>query len=452
MSLRRPLIAATALATIAGLGAAVPDGTAISAAEAATATPATQVVTPGNFRGYGFDQCNAPSQKAMNAWLKSSPFLAVGIYISGASRACREQANLTPTWVSTQVRKGWRLLPIDLGPQAPCNPRFPRYGSDPVIRSNPGSTGRYPKARHQGAAEAARAVTAAQRLGIAAGSTLWYDLEGFDQTNTRCRNASLAFLSGWTSGLHAQHYVSGVYSSAGSGIWALDNARIKAPDSYTLPDRLWIARWDGKANTSTTYIGNQGWRGGNRVKQYVGGHNETWGGVTINIDRDFLDLGDATQPAVKHCGGVPVDLPDYPRVKAGSRPDLVKALQCLLSEQKAYAGRLTGRYNAKTAAAAKAWQQAHGLPGRAAFNRSSWMTLFAAGPQPVLKFGSSGPAVRRLQRMLNAAVPGTDLPITGVFAEMTDSALRGWQIGLQRRALGVANPSTWRALASGLRS
>ncbi len=100
-------------------------------------------MTPGNFRGYGFDQCLAPTQKAMDTWLKHSPFLAVGIYISGASRACRDQPNLTPTWITTQLQNGWRLLPITLGPQAPCNPRFPRYGNDHVIDNDPGSGGKY---------------------------------------------------------------------------------------------------------------------------------------------------------------------------------------------------------------------------------------------------------------------------------------------------------------------
>src|ERR1700754_402288 len=95
-----------------------------------TATPAQagNVVTPGNFTGYGFDQCLAPSQSAMDAWLRNSPFLAVGIYISGNQRACLSQPTLTKTWVSTQLRNGWRLLPITLGPQSSCNDRFPRYG------------------------------------------------------------------------------------------------------------------------------------------------------------------------------------------------------------------------------------------------------------------------------------------------------------------------------------
>ena len=72
----------------------------------------------------------APTQAAMDAWITHSPFRAVGIYISGDSRACRTQPNLSPTWVSTQVARGWRLLPIALGPQASCLDRFPRYKDD----------------------------------------------------------------------------------------------------------------------------------------------------------------------------------------------------------------------------------------------------------------------------------------------------------------------------------
>ena len=152
---------------------------------------ASNPVTPGNFTGLGFDQCLAPEQYKMDAWLEHSPFRAVGIYISGASRGCRDQPNLTPTWISTQLAKGWRLLPITLGPQASCHPGFPRYGNDPVISPKLNQAGSYAKAAKQGTAEASSAVAAAQALGIVPGSTLWYDLEGYDVTNTRCRESSL---------------------------------------------------------------------------------------------------------------------------------------------------------------------------------------------------------------------------------------------------------------------
>src|SRR4051812_2698544 len=157
---------------------------------AMTALPAraANVVTPGDFTGYGFDQCTAPTQAAMDAWLTGSPYWAVGIYISGDSRGCRSQPNLTPTWVSTQLAKGWRLLPITLGPQASCT-TVPRYLSQVRIKPAPASS--YAAARSQGRAEADKTVGVAQQLGIVAGSTLWYDIESFVATSTDCRESAL---------------------------------------------------------------------------------------------------------------------------------------------------------------------------------------------------------------------------------------------------------------------
>ena len=176
-----------------------------------------------------------------------------------------------PSWVGTQLRKGWRLLPITLGPQASCHPSFPRYSDDHTINARPGSNGSYRRARKQARYWAGQSVEEAKRLGIVRGSTLWYDLEGFDLSNTHCRESALAFLSAWTTRLHALDYVSGVYSSAGSGIKMLDDARVNRPNAFTLPDRIWIARWDGNANTQTDYIRNDGWLPGGRMKQYRGG-------------------------------------------------------------------------------------------------------------------------------------------------------------------------------------
>ena len=57
-----------------------------------------------------------------------------------------------------------------------------------------------------------------------------------------------------------------------------------------MPDQIWIADWNGKANTCSSYIRSTGWQPYGRAKQYQGGHNETWGGVRINIDRNYLNL------------------------------------------------------------------------------------------------------------------------------------------------------------------
>ena len=440
--LRSPLrtLLVTAVATVL-VGAGLALATAPAQAE--------NRVTPGDFTGYGFDQCLAPTQSKMDTWMEHSPFSSVGIYISGDSRACRSQPNLTPTWISRQLANHWRILPITLGPQASCQPRFPRYGDDETI--NPTATNRYSKARSQGLTEAAKAVTAAQALGISPGSTLWYDLEGFDLANTRCRESALYFLHAWTNRIHRLGYVSGVYSSAGSGIKMLDDARVKRPGTFALPDRIWIARWDGAANTSTSYIRSDGWLPGGRVKQYQGGHNETWGGVTINIDRNFLDLGRGSTlaPSNLHCGSVDVDLAAYPAMNATTAPRAtVRALQCLLKEKRLYTGALDGTWSKTTVAAVNAWQRKTGVRVSGTWTKRSWVMLLSSGFSRTLKYGSAAPVVRRLQRALVAAT-GTELAIDGVLFGSTQSLIRTWQgrVGLPQN--GLMNTRAWSLLKQG---
>ena len=388
----------------------------------------------------------------MNRWLTHSPFLAVGIYISGNSRACRDQPNLTPQWISTQLAKGWRLLPITLGPQASCQPRFPRYQDDPKINPKRGTDGLYQWARDQGAAEAVKTVGVAQSLGIAAGSTLWYDLEGFNDNLGDCRESALAFLSTWTDQLHALGYRSGVYSSAGSGIQILDDARVDRPGQFSLPDQIWIARWDGYANTSTSYLRSDGWLPGGRMKQYQGGHDETWGGVRINIDRNWIDLGLGSVAAREtHCGGVRVSYWRYPALVPGATAKVVPALQCLLKEQGSYDGPISGTYDQATVTAAGAWMTAHGFPAQAKFAPRHWVSLLSVGAKPVLKTGSAGPDVRRLQRALSAADGTARVTATGVFDALTGAALSAWQAKVGLPVTGVVAPSTWRKLWQGVR-
>lgn len=427
---------------------------------AAARTSNTNPVTPGNFTGFGFDQCRTPSQRSMDQWLRNSPFLAVGIYISGDSRACRDQPNLTPTWVSTQLARGWRLLAITLGPQASCQPRFPRYGDDVRISPRRNANGAYGAALKQGRDEATKSVGAARALGLVPGSTLWYDLEAFSLSNTRCRDSALTFLSGWTQEVHALGYVSGVYSSAGSGIKALDDARVARPNAFTQPDQVWLARWDSRANLTSSYVRDDGWMPHARVKQYRGGHDETWGGVTINIDSNFMSLGTGSVAAPEaHCGGVRLGFPTYLTLRPRNGDQIadrsqVRALQCLLTEQGVYGGRLHGRYSPGTQRAVNTWQTTHGLTVGPSWNPRAWVTLLSAGSTPVLKVGSVGPDVRRLQRALKATRPSAErqaLTVSGVFDGRTAAALGTWQRRQGERVSGVANDRTWRALNAGKR-
>jgi hypothetical protein len=448
--MRRLVLAALALVLTAPLVGSSP-ATADEPVGASARLASQQQIalaTPGDFTGYGFDQCQAPTQSAMDTWWKKSPFSAVGIYISGDSRACRSQTNLSPTWVATQVSRGWRLLPIALGPQASCQPRFPRYQDDFKISNKP--AGGYAAAAAQGVAEADKNAADATAYGIGPGSTIWYDLEGFDLTNTACRESALVFVSNWVTRTKALGYVAGFYSSASSGIKMLDDARTQRPGQFALPDRIWIARWDGAANTSTTYIPEDGWRPGGRMKQYRGGHNETWGGVTINIDSNYIDLGagSVAQPEGR-CPGTRLGYWKYPTLTPSSaKSTRVKVLQCLLTEQGTYSGPVNGTYDAATIAAARAWQAARRFTPGDTFEKRHWTALLSAGARTTIKRGSVDESVHRLQRALNAAGAGR-FRATGVLDAKTETALRVYQSRLRIAVSGVATPQTWNKLQQG---
>jgi hypothetical protein len=218
-----------------------------------------------SYRGLGFDTCAAPSTAAMRAWRRSSPYRAVGIYIGGADRACA-QPNLTPAWLRQQAAAGWHFIPMYVGPQAAF-----------------GELGR--SAASQGAAAASDAVNQAAQLGFAPPSPIYYDMEAYPRDE---RRRVLSFLSAWTASLHAYGYLSGVYSSSSSGI--ADLAHQYHRGRYAMPDVIFDAWWNGRASTSDPVYGAGEWLPHRRLHQYRGNVTQSYGGVTIEIDQDDLNV------------------------------------------------------------------------------------------------------------------------------------------------------------------
>ncbi|MEU4238707.1 glycoside hydrolase domain-containing protein [Actinoplanes sp. NPDC026619] len=241
----------------------------------AGAASAYSTVQPGTFTGYAFDACTAPSSATMKTWRASSPYKGIGIYIGGVSRGCT-QANLTAAWVQEQVTAGWKLLPLYVGPQATCSSVVKAHVIDNA------------NAYAQGSAAAGDAVTQAISLGLAKNSVLIYDMEAYNTADKVCRAGVLNFMNGWTSRLHNLGYFSGYYSSVSSGI-ADQVAQYTVP-GYAKPDYIDFARWDQVVKTTDANIPAANWPGHRRMKQYRGGHTETYGGVTINIDNNYVDF------------------------------------------------------------------------------------------------------------------------------------------------------------------
>ena len=288
-----PAAATPAAATPASTSsAAAPTKTTAAGPSAAAATtlalapalaPAPASVGAAAFTGKAFDTCAAPSAATMRSWL-SSPYRAVGVYIGGSQRACGD-GNLSAAWVAAVNAMGWRLIPTYVGPQAPC---VNQSGLGTISASSPSA---------QGVANASDAVTQAKRFGMGPGTPIYYDMEAYNPS-AGCSNTVTSFISGWTSELHALGYKSGTYGSPGSLMTDM-SSRVGSA-GFAAPDDVWFAHWNGTANTSDqgSYPGfPDGYWAHHRVHQYSGNLYESWGGVGVSIDADWVDGEVAGVPA-----------------------------------------------------------------------------------------------------------------------------------------------------------
>jgi len=244
------------------------------ATTAGSAAHAARLKAASFYIGYGFDTCGAPSLEAMEAW-QASPYRAVGIYLGGVNRACPD-GNLTPAWVNSVRAGGWNLLPLWVGRQAPC---VSQSGLGLISAASAGA---------QGKAEADSAATRAAYFGIGAGYPIYFDMEGYATNNASCTQVVQRFVAAWVDELHAKRYAAGVYGSAASTI--RDLVAMLESGSASTPDDVWIARWNGDEHVfGDPVVPDTYWSAHQRIHQYRGGHKETWGGVQLNVDSNYVD-------------------------------------------------------------------------------------------------------------------------------------------------------------------
>lgn len=228
----------------------------------------------------GFDKCAAATTSEMQTWWNSSPYWEANIYIGGANRAC-SQPNLTASWVSTVWGQGWNLIPTWVGLQAPCTTYGSRLSWDPLV------------AYVEGRSEADAALSVASNLGLYGdgldNTIIYFDMEAYNTADTACREAVNAFISGWAGRLQELGHRAGAYGS-GCGTAISDWASVT-----NVIDDVWAAHWIyASYNANATVWGvacvsDSLWNNHQRIRQYAGGHDETWGGLTFNIDSNALD-------------------------------------------------------------------------------------------------------------------------------------------------------------------
>jgi hypothetical protein len=224
----------------------------------------------------GFDKCTAATAAQMQTWWNNSPFYDVNIYLSGRNRGC-SQAQLTAAWVNSVTAQGWGLIPTVVGYQSPCtaSTTSAKFSTDPAV------------AETQGRGEADIAITDASNLGLTQGTVLYYDMERYDDLSGTgaCSTPTKAFLKGWTDRLKELGYKSGVYGSPfnAQGDW------INMPQA-SQPDVVWLARWNNVMSVwGVAPLPDTFWTNHQRIHQWLGPQNETWGGVTFNIDNNISD-------------------------------------------------------------------------------------------------------------------------------------------------------------------
>ncbi|OIK23495.1 glycoside hydrolase domain-containing protein [Streptomyces malaysiense] len=255
--------------TWATAGAAVVAGAGIAAqtSMAATTWPAQKT-----FTGHAFDTCSAPSLSAMKAW-HTGFYGAAAVYVGGKNRGCR-QPNLTASWVKSVSSVGYKLIPIYVGAQPPC-----QTSSNPEKLT--AST-----AASLGASDAADAVAKEAALGMKAGSPVYLDMEPYSITNKSCNDTVLTYVRAFDKTLRAKTYRAGFYGFSSSSAKAIATASNKTD----LPGNLWYALWDKKYTTTTDWPwGSTHFTDHSRGHQYMVNSKETRHGYTITVDRDAWD-------------------------------------------------------------------------------------------------------------------------------------------------------------------
>ncbi|MFW6692306.1 peptidoglycan-binding protein [Streptomyces sp. MAR4 CNX-425] len=143
-----------------------------------------------------------------------------------------------------------------------------------------------------------------------------------------------------------------------------------------------------------------------------------------------------------------ISFTSYPTVKRGASGAHVKAVQTLLKAQSFDPGAVDGQFGPATEAAVTAFQTSRKLAADGVVGPRTWTALLSAGEVVTVRRGSTGEAVKRLQRALTAAL-GRTVDVDGQFGPATESAVVSYQSSRDLAADGIAGPATWGALQAG---
>ena len=270
--------------------------------------------------------------------------------------------------------------------------------------------------------------------------------EGEDVGQYDITLGTLALIDHFSSGFKASNYTLKMVSpavkfeitkaDAPAAPTGLKGYKDSALSTVTLPTGWsWV---DGTLKMNT--IGDQTFKA-----NYAGDTNHQAGtnvDVTVKVVRRSSSGGGGSYYA-------PV-VPDMPMVYWGCTGDAVKTLQEKLNAKGFDSGNVDGIFGAKTYAAVTAFQKANSLGVDGIVGKLTWAKLYDATPvnvtpvttQPMLRTGSRGDAVRKLQELLNAK-GYTCGSVDGIFGSKTYAAVLAFQKANGLAADGIVGSLTW---------
>ena len=269
--------------------------------------------------------------------------------------------------------------------------------------------------------------------------------EGEDVGQYDITLGTLALIDHLSSGFKASNYTLKMVSpavkfeitkaDAPAAPTGLKGYKDSALSTVTLPTGWsWV---DGALKMNT--IGDQTFKA-----NYAGDTNhqaETNVDVTVKVVRRSSSGGGSYYAPV---------VPDMPMVYWGCTGDAVKTLQEKLNAKGFNSGNVDGIFGAKTYAAVTAFQKANSLGVDGIVGKLTWAKLYDATPvnvtpvttQPMLRTGSRGDAVRKLQELLNAK-GYTCGSVDGIFGSKTYAAVLAFQKANGLAADGIVGSLTW---------
>jgi peptidoglycan hydrolase-like protein with peptidoglycan-binding domain len=135
-----------------------------------------------------------------------------------------------------------------------------------------------------------------------------------------------------------------------------------------------------------------------------------------------------------------------PVLKKGSNDPAVRDLQEALKALGYDVGPVDGVFGVKTEGAVKKFQQAREIAVDGVVGRVTWINIGEADQSnPVLKIGSTGLPVRRLQSRMSAVgfnIGGVD----GRFGAVTEAAVKKLQQDYHLNIDGIVGPQTWQVV------